>query len=43
MPRGVPRAGFRKTKNQLNGPVTVTRYDALPIPESRFTINERFG
>jgi hypothetical protein len=27
----------------LNGPVTVTRYDALPIPESRFTINERFG
>jgi len=43
MPRGVPRAGFRKTKNQLNGPVTVIKYADLPMPESRFTINERFG
>jgi hypothetical protein len=43
MPRGVPRAGFRKTKNQLNGPVIVTKYNVEPAPESRFTINERFG
>lgn len=43
MPRGVPRAGFRKTKNQLNGPVTVIKYADVPMPESRFTINERFG
>jgi hypothetical protein len=43
MPRGVPRAGYRKTKNQLNGPVTITKYTDVPMPESRFTINERFG
>lgn len=43
MPRGVPRAGYRKTKNQLNGPVSVTKYNTEPAPESRFTINERFG
>lgn len=46
MPRGVPRAGFRKTKNQMNGPVTVikmNKVEAAPVPESRFTINERFG
>jgi hypothetical protein len=43
LPRGIPRAGFRKTKNQLNGPVTVTKYNVEPAPESRFTINERFG
>lgn len=45
MPRGVPRAGFRKTKNQQNGPVTVTKFnvETAPIVESRFSINERFG
>jgi hypothetical protein len=45
MPRGVPKAGFRRTKNQKNGPVTVTKFNSEPAPvvESRFTINERFG
>lgn len=45
MPRGVPKAGYRRTKNQLNGPVTVTKFNAEPAPvaESRFSINERFG
>lgn len=45
MPKGIPRAGYRKTKNQLNGPVTVTKFNAEPAPivESRFSINERFG
>jgi len=45
MPRGVPKAGYRRTKNQLNGPVTVTKFNAEPTPvaESRFSINERFG
>lgn len=45
MPRGVPKAGFRRTKNQQNGPVTVTKFNSGPAPvvESRFTINERFG
>lgn len=38
MPRGVPRAGFRKTKNYVAKQATV----AEVIPESRFTINERF-
>lgn len=39
MPRGIPKAGFRKTKNRIAKtfePVAVQR-------ESRFTINERFG
>lgn len=45
MPRGVPKAGFRRTKNQVNGPVTITKFNTEPVPvvESRFTINERFG
>jgi hypothetical protein len=45
MPRGVPKAGYRRTKNQVNGPVTVTKFNAEPTPvaESRFSINERFG
>ena len=38
MPRGVPRAGFRKTKNYVAKQAAV----AEVIPESRFTINERF-
>ena len=45
MPRGVPKAGFRRTKNQLNGPVTVIKSASVvdfAIPESKFTINERF-
>jgi hypothetical protein len=44
MPRGVPRAGYRKTKNQMNGPVTVSKIiSSEPMPESRFSITERFG
>ena len=45
MPRGIPRAGFRRTKNQTNGPVSVTKYSVEPLQpvESRFTINERFA
>ena len=46
MPRGVPNAGYRRTKNQMNGPVTTTHFtkqDTTDIPKSRFTINERFG
>jgi hypothetical protein len=45
MPRGVPKAGYRKTKNQKNGPVSITKFNSEPAPvvESRFTINERFG
>lgn len=38
MPRGVPKAGFRKTKNYVAKQTSV----AEVIPESRFTINERF-
>ena len=36
MPRGVPKNGFRMTKNKIAAMVA----DA---PESRFTINQRFG
>lgn len=45
MPRGVPKAGFRRTKNNPNGTVTITKFNTEPAPvvESRFTINERFG
>ncbi|NBP02942.1 MAG: hypothetical protein EBU90_23085 [Proteobacteria bacterium] len=45
MPRGVPKAGFRRTKNHPNGPVTITKFNPEPAPivESRFSINERFG
>lgn len=44
MPRGVPKAGFRRTKNQQNGPVSVTKFETkAPVRESRFSINERFG
>lgn len=38
MPRGVPKAGFRKTKNFL-----VKQSERMEqIPQSRFSINERF-
>ena len=46
MPKGVPKAGFRRTKNQQNGKVTITKVnpvDLTAITESRFSIDERFG
>ena len=47
MPRGVPKSGFRMTKNRVqNGGVALTLNKTQPAPvvvESRFTINERFG
>lgn len=50
MPRGVPKAGFRRTKNQLNGPVTVTKFmggvstpaPVAPVRPSEFSAIERF-
>lgn len=49
MPRGVPRAGFRMTKNRMSGIVNITKpdgfntADATEVKQSRFSINERFG
>jgi hypothetical protein len=40
MPRGVPKAGFRKTKNRVAK--MVENIAAIQKP-SRFTINQRFG
>lgn len=42
MPRGVPKAGFRKTKNYVINQCASPVSKSVPIPESRFTINERF-
>ncbi len=45
MPRGVPKAGFRMTKNRIatgGVPTTTSAPVAAPV-ESRFSINERFG
>jgi hypothetical protein len=50
MPRGVPNAGFRRTKNQKNGPVTVTNYlkptltiqPLVEAPKCPFSVVERF-
>ena len=45
MPRGVPKAGFRMTKNRIASggvPTTSSAPVAAPV-ESRFSINERFG
>lgn len=45
MPRGVPKAGFRMTKNRIatgGVPTTSSAPVAAPV-ESRFSINERFG
>jgi hypothetical protein len=50
MPRGVPNAGFRRTKNQKNGPVTVTNYlkptvtiqPLVEAPKCAFSVVERF-
>lgn len=39
MPRGVPKAGFRMTKNRVAKMVDAP----VLVKESRFTINERFG
>ncbi len=45
MPRGVPKAGFRMTKNRIaSGGVPTTTSAPVSAPvESRFSINERFG
>jgi hypothetical protein len=39
MPRGIPAAGFRNTKNKLNAINT----QLMQMAESSFSINERFG
>ena len=36
MPRGIPKSGFRMTKNRAASIVA-------EIPQSRFSINQRFG
>lgn len=45
MPRGVPKAGFRMTKNRIaaGGAPVVSKTVQTPVAESRFTINQRFG
>ena len=45
MPRGVPKAGFRMTKNRIatGGAPSVPQTVQAPVVESRFTINQRFG
>jgi len=45
MPRGVPKAGFRMTKNRIaNGGAPVVSNAPVVAPtQSRFSINERFG
>jgi len=40
MPRGVPAAGFRKTKNAIE---RMQSMQLVPTVESKFSINERFG
>ena len=49
MPRGVPAAGFRKTKNQKNGPVVTTHLPVAQLVMTKETdaeieqkLNERF-
>ena len=39
MPRGVPKSGFRKTAKRM----AMQAVEKASIPESRFSINERFG
>ena len=39
MPKGVPAAGFRNTKNKMN----IINTQLMQMAESSFTINERFG
>lgn len=40
MPKGVPAAGFRKTKNAIE---RMQSMQLVPTVESKFSINERFG
>lgn len=40
MPRGIPNAGYRKTKNHTN---FVNNYTNPETSNSKFTINQRFG
>ena len=40
MPKGVPAAGFRKTKNTID---RMQSMQLVPTIESKFSINERFG
>jgi hypothetical protein len=40
MPRGIPKAGFRKTKNRM---LKTFEPVVAEVKQSRFTINERFG
>jgi hypothetical protein len=40
MPRGIPKAGFRKTKNRM---LKTFEPVVVEVKQSRFTINERFG
>ena len=42
MPRGVPKAGFRMTKNKKITLGLVNKTQELVQPESKFTINQRF-
>ena len=42
MPRGVPKAGFRMTKNKMATLGLVNKTQELVQPESKFTINQRF-
>ena len=42
MPRGVPKAGFRMTKNKMATLGLVNNTQELVQPESKFTINQRF-
>ena len=42
MPRGVPKAGFRMTKNKKATLGLVNKTQELVQPESKFTINQRF-
>ena len=43
MPRGVPKAGFRMTKNKKATLGLVNKTQELVQPESKFTINQRFA
>ena len=43
MPRGIPNAGYRRTKNQMNGPANNVNFQTSEtISNSKFTINQRF-
>ena len=46
MPKGVPAAGYRMSKNRVNGTLPIPNMQPQPTlhfqPKSHFTINERF-